>query len=436
METKWMVSLPVGARLVRLLKAAYQARLPVLLEGATGIGKSEILQETARQLGIGCCVLDLSLLEPPDLVGLPQIQDGRTVYAAPAILPQGGAGVLMLEELNRAERYMQQPALQLLTARKLHSYALPEGWSTCAAINPEGEDYHVTPLDPALRARFLQVRVYADRTHWLAWAVDAGIHRAILGMARTHDRFFETVPPRTWAYASRLLTGLSPVDRADRSFLAELLGGYLPPSWVDVLLAQPEMQQIGNEGDLFEPDLWLASAAKDPAVLARLAGWIEVGKTDQVDELCQRLRPLLQAPAEITLRLDQKRISSSSIHALLRALPGDSRESLQEALFKNPAAFALLPSLYPPDALLESNFKASAAAKTLRAWVKERHDHWLGLFFRATISFFRNHEKLQMLRKNNSVRLALRDLLEICKALPERMLHSFAKDLKDLGLLG
>ncbi len=64
--------------------------------------------------------------------------------------------------------------------------------------------------------------------------------------------------------------------------------------------------------------------------------------------------------------------------------------------------------LYPPDALLESNFKTSAAAKTLRAWVKERHDHWLGLFFRATISFFRNHEKLQMLRKNNSVYLALK----------------------------
>ena len=30
----------------------------------------------------------------------------------------------MLEELNRAERYIQQPALQLLTARRLHEYEL------------------------------------------------------------------------------------------------------------------------------------------------------------------------------------------------------------------------------------------------------------------------------------------------------------------------
>ena len=57
----------------------------------------------------------------------------------------------MLEELNRAERYIQQPALQLLTARRLHEYELPPGWSTVAAINPEDGEYQVTPLDPALR---------------------------------------------------------------------------------------------------------------------------------------------------------------------------------------------------------------------------------------------------------------------------------------------
>jgi len=41
-------------------------------------------------------------------------QDGRTAYALAVILPRDGAGILMLEELNRAERYIQQPALQLL----------------------------------------------------------------------------------------------------------------------------------------------------------------------------------------------------------------------------------------------------------------------------------------------------------------------------------
>ena len=104
--------LPVGLRLMAVLMVAYRARRPVLLEGPTGIGKSEIVEQVAREMGIEFIVLDLSLLEPPDLVGLPVIKDGRTTYALPVILPCSGDGILMLEELNRAERYIQQPALQ------------------------------------------------------------------------------------------------------------------------------------------------------------------------------------------------------------------------------------------------------------------------------------------------------------------------------------
>ena len=120
-------ALPLGPRVEAILEVAYRSRRPVLLEGATGIGKSELVAHVARKLGISHIVLDLSLLEPPDLVGLPVIEDGRTRYAVPRFLPRDGAGILMLEELNRAERYIQQPALQLLTARALHEYVLPDG---------------------------------------------------------------------------------------------------------------------------------------------------------------------------------------------------------------------------------------------------------------------------------------------------------------------
>ena len=126
------LAVPVGPRLERVLTVAYRARRAVLLEGPTGVGKSEIVRRVAQSLSIETIVLDLSLLEPPDLVGLPVVRDGRTEYALPHVLPSGGAGILLLEELNRAERYIQQPALQLLTARRLHEYVLPDGW-VCVA---------------------------------------------------------------------------------------------------------------------------------------------------------------------------------------------------------------------------------------------------------------------------------------------------------------
>ncbi|MCB9635432.1 MAG: AAA family ATPase [Sandaracinus sp.] len=172
-------ALPLGPRVEAVLEVAHRARRPVLLEGPTGIGKSELVRGLATRLGIQHRVLDLSLLEPPDLVGLPVLEGGRTSFAAPRILPTEGEGILLLEELNRAERYIQQPALQLLSARRLHEYVLPAGWSVFAAINPETGDYQVTPLDLALRARFLQVPVRADRASWLAWAGAHGVHPAV-----------------------------------------------------------------------------------------------------------------------------------------------------------------------------------------------------------------------------------------------------------------
>lgn len=146
------IAVPIGPRVVEVLDIAYRARRAVLLEGSTGIGKSQIVSEFAKARGLGFVVLDLSLLEPPDLIGLPVMEDGRTRYAYPAELPRDGCGVLMLEELNRAEIPVMQPALQLLSARRLHAYELPEGWTCVAAINPEDGDYQVNRLDPALRA--------------------------------------------------------------------------------------------------------------------------------------------------------------------------------------------------------------------------------------------------------------------------------------------
>ena len=44
--------IPVGPRLEGVLGLAYRARRPVLLEGATGIGKSEVVRKVAEDLGV------------------------------------------------------------------------------------------------------------------------------------------------------------------------------------------------------------------------------------------------------------------------------------------------------------------------------------------------------------------------------------------------
>ena len=106
-----MLTLAAGEPLLEVLILAKQADQPVLLEGRHGIGKSMLFEQAAARLGIGHIIRDLSLMEPPDLVGIPKVgKDGRTHYAVPAWLPSSGRGLLVFEELNRCPATCRPPA--------------------------------------------------------------------------------------------------------------------------------------------------------------------------------------------------------------------------------------------------------------------------------------------------------------------------------------
>jgi hypothetical protein len=315
--------LPIGAAVLAVLDVAYRARRPVLLEGPTGIGKSQITAEFAARAGIEHRVLDLSLLEPPDLVGLPQFRDGRTHYAFPAELPVEGAGVLMLEELNRAEIPVMQPALQLLSARRLHAYELPPGWSCVAAINPEHDDYQVNRLDEALRSRFLQVRVRADRDEWLRWAARHNVFPVVQQVVRAQPAVFETSAPRSWAYAAEVLSRLTADELRQRELVLAITRGYLPLAWATALaeamvgLADTPRLDLercfGADGERYFGDL-----VRD--ALAR-------GRTD------------LAAMFAHSLRAAAPRAGFETAHwaKLLASLPGDLRQQVAEHVARQDA---------------------------------------------------------------------------------------------------
>src|SRR5690606_24961165 len=291
----------------------------------TGIGKSELVRGVAGRLGVESVVLDLSLLEPPDLIGLPVVEGGVTRYATPRILPQGGAGILMLEELNRAERFIQQPALQLLSARSLHEYVLPEGWVVFAAINPASGESHVAPLCKALRARFLCLQVRADRAEWLAWASARGLPPGVLTLARQHERVFAEVPPRTWTYVAELLASMDAAEVSDETLLRDLLGGYLPAAWVEALLEAGVTSPVPLELDL---RALLRSYRPGGEAQATLHAWQAEGATDRVAELAVRLESILASP-EVGAMAGRGELVLGALEGLLADLPGDHRAHLQ-----------------------------------------------------------------------------------------------------------
>ncbi|HVK67026.1 MAG TPA: MoxR family ATPase [Polyangium sp.] len=417
--------IPVGPRLEAVLELAYRARRPVLLEGPTGIGKSDIVKKLADRLGIAHVVLDLSLLEPPDLVGLPVIQDGRTRYAVPEILPQDGAGILMLEELNRAERYIQQPALQLLSARRLHGYELPPGWACFAAVNPETEGYHVTPLDKALRARFLSLPVRADRPSWLAWAQVNDVHPGVIAIAQAHERVLDDVPPRTWTYVSHLLKTLRPDEIENVGLLRDALSGYLPASWLELVVSS---RGVWSSRLPFDVRALLADYDHRADLSRAVRGFAEAGQTDRLDEITTRLVRLLEGP-EAGVLAAERQITLASFEALLADLPGDQRDKLVEALGRNPTATSLIE--VRPEELCE-RYANSPAQRKLNGWAAEPlKQHRVGLAVTALSSHLERQTKLAEIKRSNVVRASLGVLLA---ELPERWALDLVATCKRLGI--
>lgn len=68
-----------GPQFIEVIGLVYRAGRSAMLHGRPGVG-SERSAAAAKDLGVDFLVLDLSVMEPPDLVGLPRIDEhGRTV---------------------------------------------------------------------------------------------------------------------------------------------------------------------------------------------------------------------------------------------------------------------------------------------------------------------------------------------------------------------
>ncbi len=231
---------PIGPRLGRLLDVARDAELPVLLVGRHGIGKSEYLESWARDRGLAPFVLDLSLLEATDLTGIPYLDRGTTRFAPPATLPPSDAReptLLVPEELNRCDRSVRQPCLQLLTTRRLNEYRLPAGCFLAACVNPPETGYDVDEIDEALASRFVTIHVEPERRAWLAWARASGAPDLLLRFVERYRQAFDSHQPRTSTFAGRILAAAT-ARGANADDLEEALATVLGPIPTQALLLE------------------------------------------------------------------------------------------------------------------------------------------------------------------------------------------------------
>ncbi len=205
---------------------------PILLMGAPGIGKTQIMEQIARECKVGLVSYTITHHTRQSAVGLPFIKEKTfgqetfsvTEYTMSEIIASVyekmektglKEGILFIDEINCVSETLAPMMLQFLQGKTFGNQKVPEGWVIVTAGNPPEYNKSVREFDVVTLDRIKRINVQPDFEVWKEYAYEQGIHPAVISylelrrknfyrMENTVDgRIFATA--RGWEDLSRLI---------------------------------------------------------------------------------------------------------------------------------------------------------------------------------------------------------------------------------------
>ena len=227
---------------VEVFEAAYDARLPVLLKGPTGCGKTRFVERMAARLGLPlhtvACHDDLSAA---DLIGRYLLKGGETVWVdGPLTRAVRAGGICYLDEVVEARKDVTVVLHPLTDDRRVlplertgELLEAPPEFMLVVSYNP-GYQHVLKNLKPSTRQRFVShaMDFPPPEVEAAVVAAESGLDpprcNRLVNLAgrlrelRDHD-LEEVVSTRLLIYCAVLINAGMPVDTAARSALIEPL---------------------------------------------------------------------------------------------------------------------------------------------------------------------------------------------------------------------
>lgn len=215
--------------LARLLAVSIRERLPVLLTGAPGTGKSDIVAQAVHAVGADMILSHPAVADPTDAKGLPW---KSTDSDSATFLPFGDLAralaatkptVWFLDDLGQASPAVQASFMQLLLARRVNDHVLPDHITFIAATNRRTDRAGVSGILEPVKSRFATiVELEPHIDDWRDWAVRNGVAHEVIAFLRFMPQhlinFKPTADmtnspcPRTWFRVSQWLKADLPRD--------------------------------------------------------------------------------------------------------------------------------------------------------------------------------------------------------------------------------
>ena len=180
---------------------------PILLMGPPGIGKTQVMEQAARECGVALVAYTITHHTRQSAVGLPFIRQRHyggkdvsvTEYTMSEIIAEvyrvmresgKKEGILFLDEFNCESETLRPIMLQLLQSKTFGPHTIPDGWMLVLAGNPSEYNVSARALDAVTADRLRMLWLQPDYNAWRAYMVSRGVHPVVLSYLDDHRRQF------------------------------------------------------------------------------------------------------------------------------------------------------------------------------------------------------------------------------------------------------
>lgn len=180
---------------------------PILLMGAPGIGKTQIMEQIAGECDLALVSYTITHHTRQSAIGLPFIQQKEyagerrsvTEYTMSEIIASvydkmeasgKKEGILFIDEINCVSETLAPTMLQFLQCKSFGNQKVPSGWIIVAAGNPPEYNKSVREFDVVTLDRVKVLPVEADFSVWKEYAYQAGIHGSVISYLDIHKENF------------------------------------------------------------------------------------------------------------------------------------------------------------------------------------------------------------------------------------------------------
>lgn len=260
-----------------LTKTLIPSHLATLIVSPPGTGKTDIVNQAAKQLLANIIHFFPAVSDPTDPKGLPYFyqEDGKpradfVPYGDTRRLIEAKALTLaFLDDLGQATPSVQGSFMQWILARRMNGYELSPNVVFIAATNRREDKSGVTGILEAVKSRFNTIiHLRTDPKEWAQWAIANGMPLDLVAFIRLNPKMlhdFKPSPdmvntpcPRTVANVGKLVNAGMPrgleyaliSGAAGEVFASEFLGflkikNQLPNP--DIILMNPEKAEVPTD---------------------------------------------------------------------------------------------------------------------------------------------------------------------------------------------